>query len=269
MKLKTRNGRFGNVCNAARCSQDKELVAYAPGVAFSKEEGGVTLCPAHAEKRDEERASNGAAASVPTPPPATHQEPNEALQQSLAAEAKDAKEILAMVRAYRIEGQADVNFANECLGEVKIKLKEIKAKREEATLPMNAALKAIRGWFKPAVDFYAEAEAIWKERILEGLDRLADMQRRALDAAAEAHREGDLTAVTEAMSVASQATIEAPANVSVVERWSWRITDAALIPREYLCPDEAKISGVVQAMKRDTTIPGIEAYPDNTLTRRA
>jgi hypothetical protein len=44
--------------------------------------------------------------------------------------------------------------------------------------------------------------------------------------------------------------------------WKFRITDEKKIPREYLKPDEVKIGGVVRSMKKQTNIPGIEAYEE-------
>jgi len=41
-----------------------------------------------------------------------------------------------------------------------------------------------------------------------------------------------------------------------------------LIPRDYLCPDEAVIGRVVKAMKSGTTIPGIQAYDAGTVAVR-
>lgn len=267
MKLKTQDNRFDNICNAARCAQDKDLVAYAPGVAFPKAEGQVTLCPDHVARRDKERAAEAPADKAIAAAPAMF-EAQDKMEAELATEARDAKEILAMVRSFQVNGQEDINFANGCLGDVKDKLKELKSKREEATRPMNAALKAIRGWFKPAEEFYTEAEGIWKEKIRDGLSALEARQRAALNAAAEAHQAGDLSSVTEAMVVASQATASAPANVSIVRHWTFTITDEALIPREYLTPDLQKIGAVVRAMGDQANIPGVRADRDDTVVRR-
>ncbi|MBF0488461.1 MAG: hypothetical protein HQK98_09895 [Nitrospirae bacterium] len=48
----------------------------------------------------------------------------------------------------------------------------------------------------------------------------------------------------------------------------YRIIDAALIPREYLMPDEKKIGGVVRAMGMQTKIAGIEAYEETVMSVR-
>jgi len=54
---------------------------------------------------------------------------------------------------------------------------------------------------------------------------------------------------------------EAPKSegLSMRDCWDFEITDEALIPREYLVPDESKLRRVVKAMKDKTNIPGIRA----------
>jgi len=52
------------------------------------------------------------------------------------------------------------------------------------------------------------------------------------------------------------------------EIWKFEITDAAAIPREFLMPDEKKITGVVKAMRGETKIPGIRIYPEIKLIKR-
>jgi hypothetical protein len=263
MKLKARSDRFDNACHAARCQKDDDLVAYAPGVAFPKEEGQVTLCPEHVKRRDKEKEADEG------PQALSAKDTEKALQTALAAEATEAGEVLGMVKSFRVECQSDVDFANDALGEVKAKLKDLKAKKERATQPLNAALKAIRGWFKPAEEFYAECEELWKLKIRDGMKALEAAQLRALAAASAAHESNDLDLMAESMAQASFATAELPANVSIVERWTWKVLDESLVPREYLMLDEAKIGAVVRAMKGAARIPGIETVPDDIVVRRA
>lgn len=69
--------------------------------------------------------------------------------------------------------------------------------------------------------------------------------------------------VTPAPVFAPQPMVEAPPKlegVSFRTDWDFEIADAALIPREYLIPDEKKIRGVVKAMRGATTIPGVRSF---------
>lgn len=56
--------------------------------------------------------------------------------------------------------------------------------------------------------------------------------------------------------------------VSFRETWDFEITDASLIPRDYLIPDEKKIRAIVQQLKTDTNIPGIKAVNHATVSAR-
>jgi hypothetical protein len=53
------------------------------------------------------------------------------------------------------------------------------------------------------------------------------------------------------------------------EDWVFEVTNAALVPREYLMLDEVKIGKVVRAMKGTTNIPGIRAITRPRTTVRS
>lgn len=46
--------------------------------------------------------------------------------------------------------------------------------------------------------------------------------------------------------------------------WKFRIVNAALIPRQYLTPDEKAIGGVVRSLQDKAGIPGVEVYSEKT-----
>jgi len=56
------------------------------------------------------------------------------------------------------------------------------------------------------------------------------------------------------------ASVEKPklSNISLREVWTFRVSDASLIPREYMIPDEIKIGKIVRALKGECRIPGVE-----------
>lgn len=57
--------------------------------------------------------------------------------------------------------------------------------------------------------------------------------------------------------------------ISTRENWKFEITDINLIPREYMLVDEKKIGQVVKALKKDTNIAGIRAYPESAIAARS
>ena len=285
MKLKAKKKtepRSTDVCQASRCKEDPAL-SFAPGVRFPIEEGEVVLCDKHNKMSEPPMDDTKALVNIlngggppPEPAPAPVFEgiqptyvPGPAdgvVETRLAAEADEAKEILAMVEQFQIVTQEDMEFANECLGEVKTKLKELKEEREGVTKPMNAALKKVRGWFKPAETFYGHAEKAWKDRIAAWTLAQAEAQRRALEAVQAASAAGDVGAVAQAMTLASAATAELPGNVSVQERWVVEITDNYAVPPDYWSPDINKIREAVGGGIRE--IPGCRIYRDDIVTRR-
>lgn len=52
------------------------------------------------------------------------------------------------------------------------------------------------------------------------------------------------------------------AGVATQQTWKFRITDAELIPREYLVPDEKLIGQLARAMKEKAKIPGVQFYAE-------
>lgn len=60
-----------------------------------------------------------------------------------------------------------------------------------------------------------------------------------------------------------------PETVTMRTRWDFEITDPAAIPREYLMPDPVKIRKVVEALKDQTSIAGIRAFPVRSVVTKA
>ena len=57
--------------------------------------------------------------------------------------------------------------------------------------------------------------------------------------------------------------------VIFTERWSGDVTDASLLPREYLIPDIKKLEGITDVLKQETVIPGWKPRKVTGVTVRA
>jgi hypothetical protein len=112
-----------------------------------------------------------------------------------------------------------------------------------------------------------------EERRLRELARQQEEERRLAEAAAmelEANRTEDPALLYEANELIEQpvmtpAVIVAKSTpkvqgISYREVWKFRVTNAALVPREYTKVDDVKIGGVVRALKGTTKIAGVEIY---------
>ena len=162
------------------------------------------------------------------------------------------------------------------------RLRILEAGYEQHANPLNAAIRAIRSFWKPAIDI-VEQERQLRSRVMgeyhnkklaeqRRLQQLADeeaaRQRRALEAKstkAEQSGNADKAAVLAnqaAMTVAPVVRTDAPkiAGQSVREVWLFQIEDASRIPREYLIPDEQKLGRFARAMRADASVPGVRFY---------
>jgi hypothetical protein len=80
------------------------------------------------------------------------------------------------------------------------------------------------------------------------------------DEAKELRREG-----RQAPAVVLESPVPKVKGVTTVTVWKYRITDVGLIPRQYLEPSHQAIRSVVQALKDKANIPGVEAYPEESV----
>lgn len=261
-KLRKDDSYDQGLCAASRCKR-KSTVLHGPGTTgFPEELGTVPLCDAHNEKAEGEELAEEkegpSAALIPSP----------AIQQELATEAQEAKDVLAMVREYEIVDQDDYDFANGALGEVKSEWKKLDAKQKKVTKPLGDVLKEVRSWFKPAKDHYNEAERIWKEKLADAHRKAEEAQDKALKEAQEAHQAGDAEAVRTAMVQSQASEIQQASNVSMIKGWDFEVTDAGQLPRQYLMPDVQAIGGVVKALGDKAGIPGVRVFEKTTVVRR-
>jgi colicin import membrane protein len=91
-------------------------------------------------------------------------------------------------------------------------------------------------------------------------------QSAAEEAAAAAHKEAADAIRSAAMTERAPLEIDqrkaAAAGTSYRKVWKFRVTDPALVPREYLCIDEKKLGLVARTEKDQASVPGVEFYAD-------
>lgn len=183
----------------------------------------------------------------------------------------DASEMLKGIKALRskIAGVFDKHISAAFQQH-----KALVAEKAAAEKPLTEAETVI----KRALVAYTEAEEKRRreeERRLAEEARKVEEARRLEEAAAleaEALASGDDEMLATAQEIVA-APVVAPvivlpterpkvAGISYREVWKFRVTNAALVPREYLSVDEQKIGGVVRAMKGAAKIPGVEVYAE-------
>ena len=152
--------------------------------------------------------------------------------------------------------------------------KALVAEKASAEAPLTTAETTIK---RMLVAYTEEQEQKRREeeRRLAEIARKAEEDRRMEEAAAleaEALATDDMEMLATAQEIVS-APVVAPVvvlpkatptvkGISYRESWKFRVTNPALVPREYLAVDEQKIGAVVRAMKDTVKIPGVEIYSE-------
>jgi len=158
---------------------------------------------------------------------------------------------------------------------------------KQTTAPLNEALTSLRAWWNRPWDLQKQELSIRKARMAEYLGKKAAEQRRLQQVAdaqaatararleARADKADAVGNADKAAALAQQAALtmapvirtEPPkiAGQSVREVWQFQIEDAALLPREYLMPDESKIRRYVTAMKADAKVAGVRIWSEKRI----
>ncbi len=146
------------------------------------------------------------------------------------------------------------------------------AKKKHAD-PLLQAERAVKGGIGK---YQAEQRKLREdeERRLREKAQQEEEERRLAEAE-ELEKQGEPEAAEELISqpvVAPPVVLPGPpkvAGVSTRTAWKWRMTDFRLVLREFLMVDEKKVNGVVRSMGMQTSIPGIEVYPEEVVSARA
>lgn len=203
-----------------------------------------------------------------------------------------AQQFLVEAKAFEIDSQQMAELAADDLKRIKAYAKEVDERRKAITKPLDEVKKSIMDLFRPAVEYLEQAETALKSGLKKYIDAEEKKRRELEEAARKVAREQAARLEAEAKAAAAQGQMEearaleqqaaiAPAlvpaaaptpklsGISTKEVWLFEITDPAAIPREYMMIDESKIRKVVQALKAETNIQGVRAYPDSQLAARS
>ena len=134
--------------------------------------------------------------------------------------------------------------------------KSIQEQRMEQTRPLDESKKKIMAFFEKPLGVIKDAI---DRRLMQMLAYQKKEEAAAAELQAKAAVEGQV------------AIVSAPkaAGISTRDVWKWKVVDAKLIPREFLAPDESKISAWVRNAKGSTEIPGIEVFKTETTVIKA
>lgn len=161
----------------------------------------------------------------------------------LVRESASATTFLEALDAIAVANQADLDFVGELLVNTKERFKALEDRRTRITKPILAAKREVDALFCPVLDPLKAAEKILKDKIA------------AYTIARDAERMAALPAVASG-DVAPLALVpaEMPKGVSMRTQWSYEVTDADALPRQFLTVDH-------EALKRHCALADTETPP--------
>lgn len=217
-------------------------------------------------------------------------------KESLIAEASKS---LSLAESITIDSATMYEAAAEEVRAVKVKIKELEARRKEITGPLDAAKKSVMDLFRQPIEMLEKAGKILgtalvnydneQARIKRERQALLDAEARkererlAEEAAAlaEAGRTEEAAAKLDTAAVISAPTVEAvaekPSGISYTERWHAEVTDIVALcrfvaenpdQRELVTANTVALNGMARALKGSMRIPGVKPVSERTTTVR-
>lgn len=191
-------------------------------------------------------------------------------------------QLVAVAQSFAVRSAEQYSTAGEELTRIKSAQKRLEALRKSMTQPLDATKKAIMDFFRGPETKLAQAESGIKRAMIgysDEQDRLRREEQRRADEAARKERErieaqaaraaasgktekAELLQERASSVVAPVIQREAPkvTGVNMRDVWKFAIENEAIIPRQFLAVDDAKIRKHVANMKGDTQIPGVRVY---------
>jgi len=178
-----------------------------------------------------------------------------------------ATKMQAVVDALVIKDQIGLNEATKIRSGIKDVAKQIDAKKKEITAPLNTALKNVRALFAPVETACEEASRAVDRKVIVYSQEVEKTRQEEETRLAARVEKGTLKVETaakkmEALPEAQRHVETDRGSMTIRKIRKTRIVDLALLPREYLVPDEVLIRKDALAGK---VIPGVEVYEEDSV----
>jgi hypothetical protein len=194
----------------------------------------------------------------------------------------EAITVLDKARTVIIKTPEQANQAGDWRNKIKAKLKELDMERKEMTKPLDTVKAMIMDKYRPAVEKLEEAYKLFDRGLVAYLDeqeRIRQEQQRKLDEEAEKKRKAAEVKSAEwadkgndkkaeewaekAETVVAPVVAAAPKVTGMMFRddWDFEIVNSAIIPRQFMIPDEKAIRAYVKATKGKSPIEGVRIIP--------
>jgi len=180
---------------------------------------------------------------------------------------------LEYVQKLEVKDESGKAAANNALSLIKDIQKEIKDYFAPTIKKAHDLHKDLLNKQKGFLDPLKKAEDVLKPKLTAYLQEQERIRQEALRKAQEDERKRAEEARKDPLAPppapVAPAIPEAPRldGFHVRTNWKWRVIDFDKIPREYLTTNDTKINSTVTKMKEKTDIPGIQAYPEESLSK--
>lgn len=250
-------------CSAMRCAKPAAFIH--DGSVWGRPYGEqIPLCDEHSKQAPTEYK--------PEEPPAA-KSPKSAIalpdnmESQLKQEETAAQTALREIEALPVTTDEELAFAAEILVDCKTAWSTLETQKKTATDPLNATIKTIRDWFRPAQDLYVKAESALKAKIA-AYHRFKQEEKAAAMLAAQAvvatGTEQEIRAAVEAIPDLAP-RVE---GVSVRETWTYEIVDLSLLPREWMVPNHQALAEAAKQYKGELAIPGVRPVAKDIVAAR-
>lgn len=192
----------------------------------------------------------------------------ERAKQLSAIEMTEADGIFGLVQRVQVQTVGEYETTAGWLRDLKGKQKELEADRKEIVDPLTKAVKLVNDLFRKPLERLKAAENVLKTALLDYQDRAATREHAALAAAVQASNAGNRQAAVALIAQASAQQAHV-AGISTKDVYRCEVTDASLLPREFLIPDEKAIGELVRAKHGQIEIPGVTITIEKSVTARA
>lgn len=163
-------------------------------------------------------------------------------REGLAKQASKADTMLDALRA--LEDEREIAEFLTC---IKSEAKELEDKRTSITKPLHQAKTAVDALFRPAKQFYLEAEAILKSKLAEIQAQREALRLQAINDSAR----GEHTALT------NMAAAEKIEGISYRYGWEYDIENLDEVPREWLTLDHSKVKIYLRKFTNSDVVPPV------------
>ena len=178
---------------------------------------------------------------------------------------KEVSVIVKQAEALIVSDSESLKEATTMLSKANQIVDKVTEEKEKVTKPLNEALKAERGRWKPIEAMYEEAIGLIRSKMTKYQTDLITEQRIAEKKITDALASGKIKKVEtairklEAVPEVNKEVATDAGLVQFVETKKFEVMDISLVPTEYLVPNEAMIR---QAMKDGKELKGVRYYTE-------